>query len=107
VEQRALRRLHNRLEPIQAIEAERARQDALWGVQDHDLTVWSTILSEETGEFAHEVLELRATDWPAVREVRLERARDELVQVAAVALAAIEAIDRRWHQLVNAQLFKS
>ena len=33
-----------------AIDAERRRQDKLWGVQDHDHFTWLAILTEEVGE---------------------------------------------------------
>lgn len=63
--------------------AERARQDAKWGA-DRRLGrgAWHLILSEEVGEVAKAALE---------RDPGL---RDELIQVAAVAIAWAEAIDR-------------
>lgn len=87
--------------------AERARQDARWGEQNHpdgtggigrqesaliardacqaaavnDRLTWRHILREETAE--------------AYAETDPVRLRVELVQVAAVAIAWIEAIDRR------------
>lgn len=72
-----------RAEPIIA---ERDRQDAKWGPQNHSLPVWVTILMEEVGELAAAVLCHRfgndkhpELDW-----------RKEAIQVAAVALAMIE-----------------
>ncbi len=62
---------------------ERKAQDAKWGVQDHIPLYWLAILGEEVGETNKAVLE---KDWTNYRE--------ELVQVAAVALAAIENYDR-------------
>ncbi|GLZ77095.1 hypothetical protein Afil01_19020 [Actinorhabdospora filicis] len=89
------------------VRAERARQDELWGEQNHvdgtgmkrhqealeatrDITdrsaevgtlTWAEILSEEVAEALaeHDPVKLRA----------------ELIQVAAVAVAWVEAIDRR------------
>lgn len=61
--------------------AERRRQDAKWGVQAHAPATWFIILAEEVGEAARTLLEDRS-NW-----------RKELVQVAAVAVAAIEAYD--------------
>lgn len=77
--------------------AERARQDSLWGVQDLDPSVWSMILHEEAGEATTE-----ACDWwrscrdgaDILTAHHLVRLREELVQVAAVALAWIECLDR-------------
>lgn len=71
--------------------AERVRQGAKWGPQRHlpDL-VWRTILGEEAGEADEEILEALATDGrdPALLG-------QEVVQIAAVAIAWIEAIDAR------------
>lgn len=68
---------------LDQIKTERARQDKLWGIQDHSLDRWLAILVEEVGEFAKDIL-----------ENRIEHAREELLQVAAVAVAALESMDR-------------
>lgn len=69
---------------------ERARQDDRWGDQSqHDDATWLAILTEEVGESAQAVLHWKF-DGPARGTLR-----SELVQVAAVALAWIEAIDKR------------
>jgi NTP pyrophosphatase (non-canonical NTP hydrolase) len=70
---------------------ERERQDDKWGQQDHDNILWSAILVEEVGEFAQEAL----TERFGASGNGHGDAREELVQIAAVAVAAIEAIDRR------------
>lgn len=62
---------------------ERRRQNAKWGEQNHPLDTWITVLVEEVGEAAQDVL-----------KGRIGECRQELVQVAAVAVAAIEFIDR-------------
>jgi NTP pyrophosphatase (non-canonical NTP hydrolase) len=62
---------------------ERERQDRKWGEQNHDPLVWLSILGEEFGEVSKAVLEANA---PAYRE--------ELIQVAAVAMAMVQAFDR-------------
>lgn len=65
---------------LRAIEAERARQDARFGshewVPDY---LWLAILTEEVGEVARDLQERRDV-------------RRELVQVAAVAVAWLEAL---------------
>ena len=66
---------------------ERKRQHSKWGQQDHDEDRWMVILMEEVGEVARAVFE----DDPA-------NYREELVQVAAVAVAAIESFDRKFPQ---------
>jgi len=69
--------------------AERERQDERWGVQNHGPEWFLAILMEEVGEFSREVLESRFRG-----EDRVERVREELVQVAAVALQMVECAAR-------------
>lgn len=66
---------------IELIIDERKRQDEKWGKSDHSDFVWNAIMNEEVGEVAHEVLN------PARFSLR-----DEVVQVAAVAVAWLESI---------------
>jgi hypothetical protein len=80
---------------VAAVLDERARQDAKWGTQNHTPIVWSAILTEECGEFAKEALEFHFSVKPPQPNLRYEA-----VQVAAVALAIIECIDR--HAEANA-----
>lgn len=63
---------------------ERKCQDAKWGEQNHNPYKWLAILLEEIGEASKDLL-----------ENELIKYRDEMVQVAAVALAAIESFDRQ------------
>jgi len=74
------------------VAAERARQDARWGVED--TTDWEriSILTEEVGEAAKAANEANFQSSPARGDRRALRA--ELVQVAAVAASHIEQIDR-------------
>lgn len=75
---------------------ERKRQDQKWGIQNHDPLKWLAICGKEQGEACRAVLEgLAATD-TADQAQWLWKYRDEMVQVAAVAIAAIEAFDRRY-----------
>ena len=67
---------------FEEIARERCGQDAKWGIQNHAPIEWLVILSEEVGEAAHAVLS---------RDRSLYR--DELLHVAAVAVAAIEGLD--------------
>ena len=76
---------------------ERRSQDAKWGA-DRSLhpSLWLTILVEEVGEVAEVILDdmngvAIASDDDLTVEDRL---REELVQVAAVAVAQIEQLDR-------------
>ena len=68
---------------LPSVLAERKRQDAKWGEQNHPPGTWLVILMEEVGEASEATLEM---DWNSYR--------DEMVQVAAVALAAVESCDR-------------
>lgn len=74
-----------------SVVAERRRQLARWGAQHHGPEWWLAILTEEVGEFSEAILELRWSDGdPAERVAHM---RDELVQVAAVALSALADLD--------------
>lgn len=80
---------------LELVLAERVRQDARWGEQNHDPFTWNAILMEEVGEWQKEALTMR---FNAVKANALDM-RVEAVRVAAVALAIVECIDRgkwRW-----------
>jgi NTP pyrophosphatase (non-canonical NTP hydrolase) len=68
---------------LELITAERRTQDEKWGVQDHLPVKWMSILMEEVGEAAKAVLDNRPVEY-----------QRELIQVAAVAMAAIESLRR-------------
>ena len=72
---------------LKDVKAEREKQIKKWGTQDHDPHWWIAILAEETGEVAKEVAEARIGNWDPAKY------REELVQVAAVAVAAIQVLD--------------
>ncbi len=71
---------------LQAINKERMRQDEKWGEQNHNPFVWLAILGEEYGESCKAALEF---------PVDYSNYRKELIEVAAVAIAAIESLDRQ------------
>lgn len=75
-------------EALSSVLNERARQIDLWGAQNHGPWAWLPILTEEVGEVAKELADARLSDF------RRAEYRKELVHVAAVAVAAIEALDR-------------
>ncbi len=82
---------------IQAVLQERARQDAKWGQQDHEPMAWMGILGEEFGELCEAVNETHFNNGPEARKKGgYENMRAEAVQVAAVAVSFIEALDRRY-----------
>lgn len=69
--------------------AERIRQDAKWGQQNHDMADYYTILGEEFGEVGKAICEHRLQNKHAAP------IREELIQTAAVAVAMVEAFDRQ------------
>ena len=90
---------------LSEIIAERQKQDAKWGEQNHIPIEWSAILTEECGEVAKEALEYhfytkknRLSDKSASSIVwqkeKLSKYRTELIQVAAVAVAMLESLER-------------
>jgi NTP pyrophosphatase (non-canonical NTP hydrolase) len=72
--------------------AERIQQDKKWGEQYHSPADWLMILGEEVGEANKAALEAR------FGHEDLRKYREELVQVAAVAIAMIECFD---HNYIN------
>lgn len=89
-----------------AIATERIRQDKLWGVQNHGSHLWLAILVEEVGEVSSAILEnsegsgtlgskALSAEWMCPSADAEEKIRGELIQVAAVAIAWLECIDRR------------
>ena len=82
------------------VQAERRRQDDKWGPQNHDQMIWLGILAEEFGEAAKEINELhfrrcKAKDCDGgCLNGTTSKVRSELIQVAAVAVAMIESLDR-------------
>ena len=88
------------------IKRERERQNEQWGEQNHKQIEFMAILMEEVGEASKEIVDFHfknpyknALGTPLVpdqgiQQARLWRYRQELVQVAAVAVQMIEALDR-------------
>jgi NTP pyrophosphatase (non-canonical NTP hydrolase) len=96
---------------LDEIATERNRQDAKFGAQNHSPADWIVILGEEYGEVCRAICESRfamkraddarkeeAYDGASYHQADymsfLHSAREELVQVAAVAVAMIESLDR-------------
>lgn len=81
--------MDNRDQIYTDISSERDSQDAKWGNQHHSMPVWSAILTEECGEVAEASLQVAFHG----EKEHLAHLREELVQVAAVAVHIIEKID--------------
>lgn len=73
---------------LEAILAERHRQEVKWGEQNHDPITYLAILTEEVGEFAEAALHTR---FGGDKSGGL---REEAIHTAAVALAIVECLDR-------------
>lgn len=70
---------------------ERERQDFKWGDQSENPSIlWTTVLTEEVGEVAKAVLDFEYQHGGTEEDLR-----KELIQVAAVAVAWVEALDKR------------
>ena len=76
---------------LNELKLERKRQDTKWGEQNHDPEWWMQILMEEVGECSKAILESRFSDHQTRSYLEY---REEMLQVAAVAIAAIESFDR-------------
>ena len=77
---------------IDAILAERERQDKKWGEQNHVPPIWLGILGEEFGELCQAVNE---TGFNYGTELGgYENMKREAIQVAAVAIGFLECLER-------------
>jgi hypothetical protein len=94
---------------LHEVYVETARQVDKWGIQDHPLTtwthpeVWQATADTAKKDFADKAKYGRNPGWDliaieelaeAFAETDLDKVRAELIQVAAVAVSAIENIDR-------------
>lgn len=73
---------------LEEVLIERRRQENKWGQQDHDPSRWMIILMEEVGEASVHILESYSATTVSGKY------RAEMIQVIAVALAAVECFDR-------------
>lgn len=73
---------------LNSVEAERARQDAKWGIQRHDYGTWLQILIEEVGEVAQAMQKEKG--WG--KESDADDLYTELIHVSAVANAIAEQV---------------
>ncbi|PTA67677.1 hypothetical protein [Deinococcus arcticus] len=89
------------------VQRERQRQEARWGEQNLDPAVWLMVLGEEVGEANNAALEHLFTQFDKQADLRGARSLDdyraELIQVAAVAVSAVESLDRQRARAEQAQ----
>jgi hypothetical protein len=100
---------------LKEIQQERKNQDNIWGVQNHKPIEWVGILTEEVGEASREAVNHhfqngldklkkeggREIMIASIQEDRLKRYREEMIQVAAVAVAMVESLDRNELKIVK------
>lgn len=80
---------------LNEVKEERKQQHRRWGEQNHAPAPYSVILNEEVCEVNQLVCDYTFTDGGTKDKAWLARnLREELVQVAAVAVQWIEALDR-------------
>ena len=84
------------LKVLGEISAERTRQDAKWGEQNHDDATWHLILAEEFGEISGDICKMvfDAKNGDDIDKLQ-ENLDKELIQAAAVIVAWVEARKRR------------
>lgn len=76
------------------VRLERINQYGKWGPQRHSFLGWLAILGEEFGETSKQVVEIElGHPTPEENKELITGLKDELVQVAAVAIAMAQAIE--------------
>lgn len=83
---------------LEEVLEERHRQDQKWGEQNHDPETWLAILGEESGELATAILKNKFdghTQFDQGDTREMNDPRKEAIQVAAVAVAMVESLDRQ------------
>ena len=79
---------------LDEVRRERVRQQLQWGWTNRDAAWHVVVLAEEVGELARALHDARFADGGAEA---IANARDEAIQVAAVAVAFVEGLDvGRW-----------
>ena len=79
---------------LEKVREERERQEKLWGQQNHNPAIWLMILGEEVGEANQAYCEAYFAKGKGIIHNELRHLRTELIQVAAVAVAIVESLDR-------------
>ncbi len=79
---------------IDEVKVELGRQVEKWGIQNHNLPIWLMILGEEVGEANEAALEAGCPNGKPIPGDWIRKYRKELIQVAAVAISAVDSLDR-------------
>lgn len=83
-----------RTKALAFVDAERNRQESLWGEQNHEPQYWVGILGEEFGEYCQAVNETVFASGKPHNKGGTGNMICELTHVAAVAVQAIECLMR-------------
>lgn len=84
---------------LSEVRAERERQDARWGWTNRDPAWHVAVLVEEVGELARALHDAR---FAGGGDKAVAAAREEAIQIAAVAVAFVEGLDAgRWVGLMT------
>lgn len=70
--------------------SERSRQDEKFGEQNHDYSVWSTIIGEEYGEMCQAINDFRLNPTPDTEQ----NIYTESIQTMATCMAMLECMER-------------
>lgn len=79
------------------IKTERERQNIMWGVENHHMEIWVSLLGEEYGELCQAINETIFNT--GSDRGGYENIKKEAIQVAAVAVSFLECLERnkgRW-----------
>lgn len=89
------KKLENMYKIISLIHEERERQDKIWGFpQNNTIAEWGLILGEEYGEVIREMNDLTFLFDNLNRGKAIQkRLKEELIQLAAVAISILEHLD--------------
>lgn len=81
---------HQTASVLDDVADERQRQDEKWGISAREPLSWLAIAAEEFGEVAEKVVK----GWvPPENDFDAAGYRDELIQLAAVCVSAVECFD--------------
>jgi NTP pyrophosphatase (non-canonical NTP hydrolase) len=93
---------HIKLKVLTDVNAERNRQDNLWGLQRHDFGEWLGILGEEFGEVCQAINRIHFPN--DAKPTDADNLYKELIHVAAVAVAIAEHVKE--NQLITKGEFR-
>lgn len=88
--------MNDQIKVLDAVKAERDRQDTLWGEQNHVPPIWTGIIGEEFGELCQAINETVFEN--GSDKGGYENMRKEAIHVAATAVGFLECLERNRKQ---------